>query len=228
MRLISKVLALTVLSTCSVSIIAAAKMNVDKSNFAPYSAYEVQNYTGWYAGISGGFVNTRGFTRELVNGQGFNVNNNALVPLQSKSTNGAAGRVFGGFNFSRMVALEAGFAGFHTANWRSTNGFKISNQEYAADLQGKLIFPLPNYFSVFGTFGAGYVWSRLQGNTLNADFIAATVRHRRIHALTFAFGAGVSYRVYQTDIQLYWQRWQARQNIQSIDMAAVGIAYHFA
>jgi opacity protein-like surface antigen len=78
-------------------------------------------------------------------------------------------KIFGGFEFTPMFGIEAGYTNLRTANATYSLGpiaGYASADAKRAYIAGKATAPMNEQFSVYGKLGAGYVKSTFTANTL--------------------------------------------------------------
>lgn len=165
---------------------------------------------GFYLGAQVG----DGFTHYGVN------DINTIRSASSVSSEGIAGRVYGGYQFTPNWGGELGYLQFSNIKFYNINGGTASNQikQSAVDLFVKGTYPLPRCFSVNGKLGVALVSAR-HDSLLGGDE----------NKLLPAVGLGASYDLL-CDIPVdvsYEHIFQVGGRIPSADFVAFGLSYYF-
>lgn len=178
-----------------------------------------------YLGFNALYVSTNGFSRTLKNGQRFN-SSDAATGASRLNVSGA--RPYIGYRLNNYLAFEAAYDLYQNAFWKddSTN-ITIRNKEDAFEGLARFSYPITPTFSAFGKYGLAYVSSRMQGNAAGTTFIGQSFTKQEIHKRLPAFGLGVGLKVYNTQLVFNWLRIHGRDDIHTIDYAAIGVEYYF-
>ena len=145
----------------------------------------------------------------------------------NSSDSGLAGRLFAGYQVNQNFAAEMGYTKFKNESTKATFGLITATgsiKTYAVDLVAKGIMPLQNGVSLYGKLGAAYLNETAHASV--GSFSASTTQSKILPT----FGAGVSYDLTQNvATDLSWTRIQkvGSTDLNSTDLVALGLAYHF-
>ena len=131
-----------------------------------------------------------------------------------------AGRVFAGYQFNENLAAELGYTHFYDAEYKRINATSANGKvkEFAYDLVGKAIMPLPNNFNVYAKAGVANVHAKGRGVTTKKDT-----------ATELTYGIGAAYDVTpMIPVDLSWTHTNSGSGIPKSDFVALGISYHFS
>ncbi len=171
---------------------------------------------GLYVGGSFGFVQYKDACKEL------------LVPCDDKDT---GWRAFGGYQFSRYVAAELGFAdlGAATGDGPLAPGVQGSFQfevKEAFDLSAVISFPVASYLS--GLARVGMYQARA---TLDVQVTGFPSTHDGGTNTGFTFGAGAELRLGRLGVRAEWQHYDnvggGSTGEDDIDVFSVGLLFRF-
>lgn len=192
--------------------------------------------TGAFAAINGIYLGGQlGFGDTYQSPQ-----NAAFNARASGGSGGLAGRIFGGYQFTQYIAAEMGYTKFSNSNvtytdystfFATTYRGSVPIESYAIDLVAKGTLPLQNGFSLFGKLGVAYI-NEFAGNVTiyNASGTHAENFYINDDTLLPTFGLGAGYDVTQnltTDVSWMHIQHTGTSNIQSTDLVAAGVSYHF-
>lgn len=133
-------------------------------------------------------------------------------------------KVFGGYDFTPMLGIEAGYTDLRNANATFVIG-PLAGQASAdgkrAYLAGKAIAPLNEQFSVYGKLGAGYKKSEFSSNVLGYNQSESTTG---LYA-----GVGAQYNLSkQVAVTLDYERYSKKTEFGAkSDAITVGARYNF-
>lgn len=186
--------------------------------------------SGWYAGASIGQsradIDDQRISRSLL-GSGF------ATSSMSEDERSAAGKIFGGYQFNRYLALEGGYFNLgkfgYTASTSPAGSLsgQIKLQGLNLDVVG--ILPLTDKLSAFGRVGVIYAQAR--DNFSSTGLVTRPVSSARESDTGYKFGAGAQYAF--TDrmaVRAEVERHRINDAIGNkgdIDMATVGLVYRF-
>ena len=145
----------------------------------------------------------------------------AVRPL---ANSGIAGRLAVGYQATPNWAIETGYLHLPSKNNTTKDG-KDKSSEYAFDVAAKGILPLTSNVNLYGKVGAAYVSQKLNVATVKTS----------LHKWAPEVAVGVSYDLTPNlSLDTSWTHIHANRNkanafkkIQSVDFAAVGVAYNF-
>lgn len=161
---------------------------------------------------------------------------------------GAAGRIFGGYQFNQHWAVEMGYSRFSnaTANSQYTSTSLFGATQYynthgtiktqALDLVGIGILPLTNGFNFYGKLGFAYenVKQDLSSTVTTNNVPAVYTNNKNNGGFYPTLGLGISYDLTPHLVaDLSWNHIQTLQMLNNIDdmsttdMLGIGLAYHF-
>jgi opacity protein-like surface antigen len=200
------------------------------------NAHAVGN--GFYMGLmmgpatnNGGIVQAQVFNPNLMPGQ-----NIPLTPASPKSSQFGSS-VYMGYQFSTYAAFEGGFTYYSSVHY-DTKGVQTCSGTDARvrdiHLLGKGIFPLGNYFDVFGKAGVAVTYTTTSGS-FNPEFgvapdgkLITCGKNTHNNKFSPAYGVGASYNINQSWVtDASWTRTQVGGVLNSVDLYALGISYHF-
>lgn len=220
-KLISSAIAVAALGLSSIALANGGGYGAAPVAAAPAPAPMVANDQSFYLGIGAGYADTH--WDNMVNG--------TTVSGLSVKDNGFAGRVFGGYNFNRFLAIEAGWTYLPKAKYQVAGVTTNTLKNYAVDLDGKVTAPLVEGFGVYGKLGVGYLHTKgtlstTFGNTNSISHVGPVV------------GAGVSYHVTPNLVgDLGWTRYSGDGKIDAStstykyqpnpDVVLLSVAYEF-
>lgn len=186
--------------------------------------------SGWYGGAnigqSSADIDDQRITRSLL-GSGF------AVSSMDEDERSAAGKIFGGYQFNRYLALEGGYFALgkfgYTARTSPTGSLSgdIKLQGLNLDVVG--ILPLTDKFSAFGRVGV--IHAQARDNFSSTGLVNRPAPSARQNDTGYKFGAGVQYAF--TDrlaVRGELERYRINDAIGNrgdIDMASVGLVYRF-
>ena len=189
----------------------------------------------WYVGATGGAAKTK------LNAEGLNVQflDLGYTAVQVKrDERGDAGRIYGGYQFNRFLALEAGYTDLGAisfgANVTPAGTFEKRIKTAGYDVSAVLMYPVLDKLSVFARVGAF--------NSERKTDITATGSVEILSGLTTAskdkqskttFGAGLNYsitpnillRVEYAEYRKYED--ELLEGSQNIKTAMLGLSYRF-
>ena len=186
--------------------------------------------SAWYAGASMGQssadIDDQRITRSLL-GSGF-----ATTSIDEDERS-AAGKIFGGYQFNRYVALEGGYFNLgkfgYTASVSTAGSLsgEIKLQGLNLDVVG--ILPLTDRFSAFGRVGV--IHAQARDNFSSTGLVNRAPSSPRQNDTGYKFGAGVQYAftdrlAVRGEVERYRIN-DAIGNKGDIDMATVGLVYRF-
>jgi len=131
---------------------------------------------------------------------------------------GLGGEIFGGYQFNKYIAAEAGYIQF--ANTKASGlGLSQTIKTHAFDVVAKGILPINNQFELFGKAGLARISAKSSG-----DIKGSASATRPIAAI------GASYFVTKSlSIDASFTRIFKGGNFDTNgDLAGVGVSYHFA
>ena len=186
--------------------------------------------SGWYAGAgigqSGADIDDQRITRSLL-GSGF------ATSSMKEDERSVAGKIFGGYQFNRYVALEGGY--FNLGKFGYTTSTSpagslsgdIKLQGLNLDVVG--ILPLTDKFSAFGRVGV--IHAQARDNFSSTGLVNRPPSSARQNDTGYKFGAGVQYAFTdRLSVRGEVERYRvddAIGNKGDIDMATVGLIYRF-
>lgn len=132
-----------------------------------------------------------------------------------------AGRAYGGYSFTPIFSIEAGYSNYPNNTYSVFTNTSISNTNvklYTIDLVGKLTVPLKklpgilSYFSLYGKGGAAYSNTKIESNvTKTKDTIMPT------------YGAGIIYNFNDNiAVDASWTGVLGRNYVENANDIAVG------
>lgn len=202
---------------------------------------------GAYAGGTLGWGTIHQSTFNNSNAPTNTASGDGITESQSTSSNegGFAGRIFGGYQFTRNFAAELGYTRFHNAN--STQSSIITDDEgtssqtlastirtEAVDLVAKGILPLQNCFSLYGKLGAAYLHATNTITLNTVDPVEGNESGRfsgSANKIYPTFGAGVAYDITPHIVaDASWNHIQkigGSSSFSNTDLFGLGLAYNF-
>lgn len=152
------------------------------------SASNASVTSGGYLGLEVGGANQN----INYNASSFNINTNGTALSDSSWT--GIGRVFGGYNFSRYNAVEAGLSQSLSNSFNTTaSGDKFSTTSTVFDISYLPMLPISNSnINVFGRLGVGYAW--LPGGQVGCNCTSDTSFNASGGGFTDVLGAGIRYK----------------------------------
>lgn len=175
-----------------------------------FSSFAHAALPGFYLGIQGGVADTHYSTGSVSGVTSANIHNTV-----------AAGRVFGGYEFTPNWAAELGYTQFANTTYKNINGTGSNGHisQNAVDLVGKGILPLDDGFGLYAKLGLAVI------NSIQRLVVSSNTRSN----VYPTFGLGASYDITENiPIDISWNRIQKTGNgIPSTDFFAAGIAYNF-
>jgi OOP family OmpA-OmpF porin len=186
--------------------------------------------SGWYAGAgigqSSAEIDDQRITRSLL-GSGF------ATTSMNEDERSAAGKIFGGYQFNRYVALEGGYFNLgkfgYTASTSPAGSLSgdIKLQGMNLDVVG--ILPLTDRFSAFGRIGV--IHAQARDNFSSTGLVNRPLSSARKNDTGYKFGAGVQYAftdrlAVRGEVERY-RIDDAIGNKGDVDMATVGLVYRF-
>jgi OOP family OmpA-OmpF porin len=186
--------------------------------------------SGWYGGASIGQsradIDDQRITRSLL-GSGFATSS---MDVDERS---AAGKIFGGYQFNRYLALEGGYFNLGKFGYTATTtpagslSGDIRLQGLNLDLVG--ILPLTDKFSAFGRVGV--IHAQARDNFGSTGLVNRPASSPRQNDTGYKFGAGVQYAftdrlAVRGEVERYRIN-DAIGNKGDVDMATVGLVYRF-
>jgi len=208
---------------------------------------------GIYLGAQGGWGNvsdtgiSRQFMGELVS-EALDEGDFTFTSFKGNtSSNGAAGRLYVGYQFGCMSALEFGWMRFNSVPVKATatlfdrgSGFPGTVDSSgtikmnAFDLVGKGILPLRYNINVYGKLGLAYLEGRTNASAAVTEngVVSGADNNSDITSRVFpTFGLGIAYD-FRPDIEMdvSWNRIQKvghSEALGSTDLISIGLALHF-
>ena len=186
--------------------------------------------SGWYAGAgigqSSADIDDQRINRSLL-GSGF------ATTSMNEDERSAAGKIFGGYQFNRYVALEGGYFNLGKFGYTATTSpagslsGEIKLQGLNLDVVG--ILPLTDRFSAFGRVGV--IHAQARDNFSSTGLVNRPASSPRQNATGYKFGAGVQYAftdrlAVRGEVERY-RIDDAIGNKGDVDMATVGLVYRF-
>jgi OOP family OmpA-OmpF porin len=186
--------------------------------------------SGWYAGASigqsGADVDDQRITRSLL-GSGF------ATTSMNEDERSAAGKIFGGYQFNRYVALEGGYFNLgkfgYTASTSPAGSLSGDIRLQGLNLDVVGILPLTDRFSAFGRVGV--IHAQARDNFSSTGLVNRPASSPRQNDTGYKFGAGLQYAftdrlAVRGEVERYRIN-DAIGNKGDVDMATVGLVYRF-
>jgi OOP family OmpA-OmpF porin len=156
----------------------------------------------------------------------------------SSSSGGIAGRVFGGYQFSPMYAMEIGYTKFSNADVKGTSNVltgvsKANFDTYGIDFVGRVQLVLGGGFNIFGKVGAAYIKeiSTVNGTSSAPGSVGANVHYSDMENKVFpTFGVGASYEFNLNILgDVSWMHVQhlGDNPVRNTDFVGLGLTYNF-
>ncbi len=173
---------------------------------------------GSYFGVQVGASKVDGSSQHLPNSLGVPV-------LVQPSKNGFGTRLFWGYQFSKYLAFENGWAYYSAATYNIPNGNSPQIRIQALDFVGKAIMPLWWGFDVYGKGGAAIVFYN-QGGLLAPSSTGAQSGASGI-TMRPELGAGISYSFTPNwTVDVSATRIMKGGQVPNSDLYTIGLAYH--
>jgi hypothetical protein len=185
---------------------------------------------GFYAGVEAGFDNTHYNATDVLseartaNAQSILFNYPSAFLYGNVDDQGNGGRLFAGYQFTQFLALEAGYTQFHKTTSVGAGIIPISRSEnvsiinpfyqysgelteHAADLVGKLTYPLGYGFGVFAKAGVAYIASDRYINITTIQYDGRAIPAGTLFAKSYqsvepTYGAGINYCIPNTPLNI--------------------------
>jgi len=153
-------------------------------------------------------------------------------------------KVFGGYQFTKNLALEAAyidFGGFNATQTVSTGTVQVKFEPRGWNIAGVAILPINQSFSLFGKLGA-LNWSLdYKCTTASGSFSCLSPSNRSASGTDLSFAAGLSYVITrQLNLRVEYERFKdvgdrnatrgtdnGKTGQSDIDLLGVGIQYRF-
>lgn len=142
-------------------------------------------------------------------------------------------RIYAGNKFSKYAGLEFGLSFFSDIHYNTGDvetSTSTSTRIGDVDLSAKLEMPL-GWFDVFAKAGVAYIYVHNSGAFSSPDYTTTPPESGpSTNNSKFAptYGIGVDYLLSQNWLaDLSWTRLQVGNTVNSIDLYALGISYHF-
>lgn len=151
------------------------------------SAAQATVTSGAYLGLEVGGANQN----INYNTSSFDINTNGTSLTNNNWT--GIGRLFGGYNFSRYNALEAGLSQSLSNSFSTPSNNTFSSTSTVFDISYLPMLPVSNSnFNVYGRLGVGYAW--LPGGQVGCNCNGGTQWNASGSNFTDVLGAGVRYK----------------------------------
>jgi OOP family OmpA-OmpF porin len=186
--------------------------------------------SGWYAGASIGQssadIDDQRISRSLL-GSGF------ATTSMDKDERSAAGKIFGGYQVNRYMALEGGYFNLgkfgYTASTSPAGSLSGDIRLQGLNLDVVGILPLTDRFSAFGRIGV--IHTQARDNFSSTGLVNRASSSPRQNDTGYKFGAGVQYAftdrlAVRGEVERYRIN-DAIGNNGDVDMATVGLVYRF-
>lgn len=178
---------------------------------------------GLYLGAQGGQTNTHNQTLEVQTGT-----TPAYVSTTPENT-GYGGRVYGGVGINEYAAVEFGFTHYAPSTYKPSISTLCGDpqiRENAVDLVGKGSLPFDN-FAVFAKAGVAYLMTSSSGS-LTSQTISACGGSSSNNSARPTYGFGASYDLTPSWVaDVSYSRVSGGGGVESADLIALGISYHF-
>ena len=202
---------------------------------------------GFYIGVDVGQVKTNygnatnnfGIKFDTVGNSG---NLQDLGPgAPSVNSSGLGGNIYFGYQYNHYLATEAGYTYMPSVNLLNKETASVGSvtatgdltlDEQAGDLVEKFMLPIASSgITLFAKGGIAYITAREKANLTVTGIGPTPIQFSdadTVNAFRPTYGAGISYDFTNSFTgNISWQRIQGNNNIQNVNLAAVGVAYHF-
>jgi OOP family OmpA-OmpF porin len=135
-------------------------------------------------------------------------------------------KLYGGYNLSPVLALEAGYQRFGTNHFDLPLGGQLGSEAHAFYAAAKGTLALNEQWSLFGKLGVARASSKISVSGLGAASDSSTVNRNRLYA-----SVGGAYAItQQLSVQLEWDRFGKVDNeglVSNLNNLSLGLRYSF-
>lgn len=153
------------------------------------------------------------------------------LALTGEDDDETAYKLYGGYRFSRMFAVEGGFFDLGRYSYRYGNAFGTfagDTRFRGVNLDLLAMLPIWDRFSAFGRIGATYTWAETNGVGTG---IVTGPTSRDQNEWGVKYGAGVEYAFSPAlAVRAEWERYRLEDPVRNrghVDMASIGLVYRF-